>query len=99
MSFSQAHKLVLASSSKFFRTLFVDPTLGFSSVIKVQDSSEEVGQLLIDFAYTAHLDINEFNVIEILHGNKDEFPLLVAQCLSACLSVCVTKYVFLLIVK
>jgi len=80
----QAHKLILASSSKFFQSVFLDPNLGFTSIIKVQDSDEVVGGLLVEFAYTGHISISEDNVINILQGaNKLGFDQVQNLCLEA----------------
>ncbi|XP_002740989.1 kelch-like ECH-associated protein 1 [Saccoglossus kowalevskii] len=62
-----AHKVVLASSSSYFRAMF---TSGFGECkknkIEIKETHPCVFALLVDFAYTSTILVNEWNVLKLL---------------------------------
>lgn len=65
-----AHKLVLASASKFFQTLFSNPELGAHCIIKVEATPFEMGSILVDSVYSANLPVDDDNVDCLIEGAR-----------------------------
>merc|ERR1711937_407634 len=87
-----AHRVILSSSSCYFRTLFGSPKWRESGNTKVHvDSSVCSGSLfktLVEFAYTQQLTVNEETVSDLMvAANFYSFLEVVKNALSSCRNV------------
>lgn len=64
----RAHKVILASCSKYFRAMFTtDLKEGSENVVELKDVSEDAVQKVINFMYTGRIQIITESVQELLH--------------------------------
>ena len=73
-----AHKLVLAASSSYFRSMFAGDMLeSRSSLVELKDVEPEAMKLLVDFSYSSQLEITTDNVLSVIAASSIfDFPLI-----------------------
>ncbi|XP_031567854.1 actin-binding protein IPP-like [Actinia tenebrosa] len=65
----KAHKVVLASSSRYFEAMFSSNFIdGSQQKLEIPLFDSKIGTALIDYAYTGKVEITADNVVEILAG-------------------------------
>ena len=71
-----AHKLVLAANSRYFRSMFAGTMLeSRSSSVELRDVEPEAVKLLVEFSYTAQVEITTDNVLPIISASSlFDFP-------------------------
>ena len=63
----QAHKIVLAASSRYFRSMFAGDMLeSRSSVVELKDVEPEAIELLVEYSYSSQLEITSNNVQSVM---------------------------------
>lgn len=72
----KAHKLVLAASSRYFRSMFAGDMLeSRSSSVELKDVEADAMKLLVDFSYSSQLEITTDNVISLIGASSIfDFP-------------------------
>lgn len=65
----KAHKIILSCSSEYFYALFTDPMIeSKANNVHLSMITSEGLKIILDYIYTLELDVNNDNILDVLHA-------------------------------